>query len=229
MVRQYPLPLPHREGMAADDYVVTASNREAAAWITAWPEWPSHCLMILGPSGSGKTHLLNLWLHHSHGKIVTTEELATTDANSLAASGKIIGIDDAEKIAGHSAAEENLFHLYNHLREIKGSLVLAAALPPAQWTIGLPDLRSRLLASPAAVIGVPDDELLGMLLVKQFHDRQIEVGADVVAYLLPRIERTAAALRALVTELDRASLAEGRGVTVTLARRLLEDQSFPIR
>lgn len=222
MTRQYPLPLPHREAMEVDDYVVTASNREAAAWVTAWPEWKSHCLMVLGPSGSGKTHLLQLWLQRSQGKIVTVDELASNDANSLIADNKNIAIDDVEKIAGARAAEETLFHLYNLSRETGGFLLLAASTPPAQWAPGLADLRSRLLASPVAAIGVPDDELLTMLLVKQFHDRQVEIGADVVAYLLPRIERTAAALRDIVSRLDRASLAEGRGVTVALARKLLE-------
>jgi DnaA regulatory inactivator Hda len=223
MTRQYPLPLPHREAMEADDYLVTASNREAAAQVTAWPEWPSHGLMILGPSGSGKTHLLNLWLQRSRGKLVTAEELAGKDAGQLTMSNANIAVDDAERIAGNRAAEETLFHLYNLLRETKGFLLLAAARPPAQWAPGLADLRSRLLASPVAAIGAPDDELLTMLLVKQFHDRQIDIGGDVVAYLLPRIERTTAALRRVVAELDRASLAEGRGVTVALARRLVGD------
>jgi DnaA regulatory inactivator Hda len=208
--------------MEADDYIITASNREAAAWVNAWPEWKSHCLMVLGPSGSGKTHLLQLWLQRSQGKTVTIDELSSNDANSLIADNKNIAIDDVEKIAGARAAEETLFHLYNLSRETKGFLLVATSTPPAQWAPGLADLRSRLLASPVATIGVPDDELLTMLLVKQFHDRQIEISADVITYLLPRIERTTAALRDLVSQLDRASLAEGRGVTVALARKLLE-------
>jgi DnaA regulatory inactivator Hda len=222
MTRQYPLPLPHREAMEADDYLVTSGNREAFAWVNAWPEWPSHCLIIIGPSGSGKTHLLNLWMQRSRGKSLAAQDLATNDAANLSAENNILAIDDADKIAGNGAGEETLFHLYNLLREAKGYLLLTASRPPAQWEIGLADLRSRLLASPAATIAAPDDKLLGMLLVKQFHDRQIEIGADVVAYLLPRIERTTAALRSLVEELDRVSLAEGRGVTVALARRILE-------
>lgn len=229
MTRQIPLPLPHHEAMDADDYIVTASNREAATWVNSWPEWPSHCLIILGPSGSGKSHLLNLWMQRSHGKAIEAGDLATKDAGSLAMSNKIIAIDDIEKIAGHRNSEENLFHLFNLLRETKGYLLLTASKPVAQWVTGLADLRSRLLASPVATIGVPDDELLTMILVKQFHDRQIEIGEDVLRYLVPRIERTTAALRSIVTALDRASLAEGRGVTVALIRRMMEEQSFPIR
>lgn len=229
MSRQIPLPLPHREAMGTDDYVVTASNREAAAWVNAWPTWPSPCLMIIGPSGSGKTHLLNLWRQKSGAALVAADDFRRQTATVTAAAGTHIALDDADTLAGDTVAEETLFHLYNLLREANGFLCLATSTPPAQWFPGLPDLRSRLVASPAAVIGEPDDELLTMLLVKQFHDRQIDVGADVIAYLLPRIERSAGALRNLVAMLDQAALAEGRRVTVALARRLLEEQSFPIR
>jgi DnaA regulatory inactivator Hda len=219
---QYPLLLPHREAMTPDDYIITASNREAAHLVYSWPDWLLHCLIVLGPSGSGKTHLLHVWLQQSQGKLVSLDELAAKNAGGLAASNPIIAIDNVDAIAGRRDVEENLFHLYNFVRENKGFLLLTMTKAPAQWGAILPDLRSRLLASQVAAIGVPDDGLLTMLLVKQFHDRQIEVGADVIAYLLPRIERTAASLRATVERLDRAALAEGRRITVALARRLLE-------
>ena len=92
----------------------------------------------------------------------------------------------------------------------------------------MPDLRSRLLSVPSVAIKAPDDALLSALLIKQFRDRQIDVSSDVVDYLLPRITRTPASIRALVQALDRASLAEGRGITVALARKLIEDQGFLI-
>lgn len=183
-------------------------------------------MIVVGSSGSGKTHLLNLWLQHSGGKSLTLEKFAAQDIGALSDT-TILAIDDAERVAGDDALEEKLFHLFNRLREAKGWLLLTAAKPPAQWDIKLADLRSRLLAAPVATIGVPDDELLSMLLLKQFHDRQIDVGAGVIAYILPRITRSADAVRQLVATLDHAALAEGRGITVAMARRLLEDGETP--
>ncbi len=226
--RQYPLPLPHREAMEADDFMVTASNREAVAWLDKWPDWPAHCLVIHGPAGSGKTHLAHVWQARSHGKSVTLAELTAQDAGTLIMNNRVISLDDAEKISGDAPREEALFHLYNLLREMKGFLLLTAQHAPAQWHIRLADLRSRLLSVPAVALTAPDDDLMAALLIKQFRDRQIDIGMDVVDYLLPRITRTPAVLRSVVTELDRASLAEGRGITVALARRLLEDQRFLI-
>lgn len=221
MTKQYPLPLPHHEAMDVDDFMVTSSNREAIAWIDAWPAWPAHCLIIHGPTGSGKTHLAHVWLTRSHGKSVTLDELTAQSAGELIVSNRIIAIDNADKVAGHPAREEALFHLYNLLRETKGFLLLTAQRAPAQWHISLADLRSRLSSVTAATLTAPDDTLLSAMLIKQFRDRQIDIGMDVINYLLPRIERSPAAVRDIVTALDRASLAEARGITVALARRIL--------
>jgi DnaA regulatory inactivator Hda len=221
MTRQYPLPLPHREAMEADDFMVTASNGEAAAWLDKWPDWPAHCLVIYGPAGAGKTHLAHVWQAQAAARLIDAKTIAEEDIATLKA--QAVAIDDAEKAAGERAREEALLHLYNMLRENKGYLLLTARQAPAHWEIGLPDLRSRLLAVPAVALGAPDDELVAALLVKQLRDRQIEVGMEVIDYLVPRLDRTPEAIRKLVAALDRASLAEGRRITVALARKVLDD------
>lgn len=130
--------------------------------------------------------------------------------------------DNADDVAGHSAQEETLFHLFNIVRDMKGFMLLTSRQAPSQWGLQLADLRSRLLASPTVAIAPPDDTLLAALLVKQFHDRQITLSDDVVNYILPRIERSAAAVGRLVEKLDQNSLAEKRGITIALARRVME-------
>ncbi len=222
MTRQYPLPLPHREAMDADDFMVTSSNADAAAWINRWPDWPAHCLAVYGPSGSGKTHLAQVWQKYSGAQVITLAEL--TSENRLAEGNYIL--DGADTVAGNAGQEEALFHLYNRLRDAKSFLLLTATLAPAQWNLGLADLRSRLSSIPSVAIAAPDEELLSAMLLKQFMDRQIDLGIEVVNYLLPRIERTPEAIRNLVTKLDQVSLAEGRRITTAMARKLLEDQDF---
>lgn len=230
--RQYPLPLPHREAMGADDFMVTGSNQEALSWLDKWPDWSSHCSVIVGPSGSGKTHLAHVWQNRSKARAITIYDMTAYASAALTKNNQTLLLDDADKVAGKGEYEEALFHLYNHVREIQGSLLLTAQRAPAQWQINLPDLRSRLLSVPVVTIAAPDDDLLVSLLLKQFRDRQIDVSLDVVTYLLPRMPRSPAAIRTLVTELDRVSLAEGRGISTALVRRLIEnkteDQSFPI-
>lgn len=223
MMRQLPLPLPFEAAMGADNFLVTPCNREAYAWVEKWPDWPAHGLIVTGLSGSGKTHLLNLWLAKSSGRLVPASELLAEDSVSLTAQTNALAFDDVDALAGNAAAEEKLFHLYNHLKTEKGSLFLTMEHGAGQAGFVLPDLRSRLLTLPATALGAPDDALLEALIIKQFRDRQVALDAGVVAYLTSRIARDAASIRMLVDRLDLAALAEGRKITIALARKILED------
>ena len=63
------------------------------------------------------------------------------------------------------------------------------------------------------------------MLVKLFADRQIAVTPEVIRVLSARMDRSAAAARALVEALDRRALETGRAVTVPLARAVLRDRA----
>ena len=179
--------------------MVAPSNAAAHAWVMRWPDWPAPALIIHGPKASGKTHLGTIWRNKSAQHF----------------------IDDAENHIGSRESEERLFHLYNSAKENKQFLLIAALTPPHQWNFCLPDLASRLKAAPSVAIEPPDDSLLAAMLVKLFHDRQIIVGADVMHYILPRIERTYEAARDLVERADHAALSNKSGVTVPLISKLL--------
>src|SRR5262249_34054991 len=148
---------------------------------------------------------------------IAPRALTSVGLPQLLGDARAAAIDD-----GQSAEEEALLHLYNVLAERQGHLLLAAREPPARWAIGLADLRSRLLAAPAVAVEAPDDALLGAVLVKLFADRQLRISEDLIAYLLPRIERSFAAAQEIVAALDAAALAGQRAVTVRLARALLD-------
>lgn len=196
--------------------MVTESNREALMWIEQWPDWPSHCLVLYGPTGSGKTHLAEIWRQRSSAEIMSSFNIRP----DISAPTNII-IDNADVAADNDLAEENLFHLFNNLRELGGFMLLTANNAPTEWGIMLPDLRSRLVASTAVALLAPDDQLLSAMLIKQFRDRQLQVEAGVIDYILPRIERSADAVRNIVNSLDNASLASGKGITISLVRKIM--------
>ncbi|MFN6952927.1 MAG: chromosomal replication initiator DnaA, partial [Albidovulum sp.] len=71
-------------------------------------------------------------------------------------------------------------------------------------------------------ISAPDDALLAAVLVKHFADRQIVVAPDLIPWLVARMDRSFAAARALVAAIDARAMADGRPVTRTVARQVLE-------
>jgi chromosomal replication initiation ATPase DnaA len=90
--------------------------------------------------------------------------------------------------------------------------------------LALPDLKSRLMAAPAAELGSPDDTLMAVVLTKLFSDRQIFVPQEVIEFILPRIERSFLSLRDIADKIDRRALAEKRPVTVPLVKEILAPQ-----
>jgi len=213
---QLPLELGHRPALGRADFLLAPCNAEAVAWLDRWPQWPAPALALYGPAGSGKSHLAHVFAAQSGACMLDPTALATDRIPGLLGDARAALVDEAER-----ANEEPLLHLYNLLTERRGHLLVIAREPPARWRIALADLRSRLLAAPAVALRDPDDALIAALLVKLFADRQLAVGADVVQYLMPRLERSFAAATAAVESLDRAALAEQRPITVPLARRVL--------
>ena len=218
---QIPLPLPHRVSRTGDNFLVAPCNQEAVRWIDLWPDWPGPVLCLCGPAGSGKTHIASVWSAVSGAVFLDHEALTAAEPMGLEVDDPII-IDDAHLLMGRLPAEQALFHLFNRVHGTKGRVLMTGESPPARWQVALPDLRSRLGAVPVAEVGLPDDGLMAGLLVKMFADRQIAVGAEVVQFLVARMERSFEAAQGLVEALDRRALTAGRGVTIPLAREVLD-------
>ncbi len=210
---QLPLDFPGRVSVARADFVVSASNEAAMAWIERWPDWPGAALAISGPAGAGKSHLAQIWRERSQATAIAPDALAAVDLPALSSGARAVLIDAADR-----APERPLLHLYNGLAERAGHLLIVAREPPNRWNIRLADLRSRLAASQHVAIGPPDDALLAAVLVKLFADRQLAVPREAVDYLVSRLERSFAAANVAVAAIDRAALAQRRRISLPLVR-----------
>lgn len=213
--RQRTLDLPVETRFGRADFLVSDSNRAAFELVERWPDWPARALVLHGPRGSGKTHLAHLWCERSGGTLIAGDAAALSEPAALPLA---VAVDDAGR-----AAERTLLHLYNLTLERGGSLLLTMPAPPAALTLGLADLASRLRSLPVTGITPPDDALLTAVLVKQLGDRGIGVPPQIVAYLVPRMERSFAAAALLAARLDQRSLESGRGISLRMAREALAE------
>jgi chromosomal replication initiation ATPase DnaA len=193
-VSQIALPLDWPVADDEQDFLLSNANRIAFDHLKRWSLWPVPVTLLTGPRKSGRTLLGRIFVRKTGGRL----------------------FDDAER---HD--EEALFHAWNDALARRKPLLMIADLPPPGWDIRLPDLRSRLTATPHIVIDDPDEELTGHLILKLLADRGVIVPPDVAEFLVPRIERSYVAVQQVVDALYRAMLSYNRTMSIALVRRVL--------
>ena len=193
---QIALPLDWPVADADEDFLLSDANRAAFDHLKRWSVWPVMATLVTGPRKSGRSLLGRIFVRKTAGRL----------------------FDNAED---HD--EEALFHAWNHAQETRRPLLIVADRPAPAWDVALPDLRSRLTATPHVEIGPPDDDLIANLIMKLLGDRGIAVPPELPAFLLPRIERSYVAVQQVVDALDRAALSHHRRITVAMAKRALQE------
>ncbi len=215
--------LEHRPSHGRDDYLVTPANELAVRWIDRWPDWPGPVLALCGPPGAGKTHLTEVWRAAAGAVRIPPRALGSADPLGLIGDSGAWSLDGVDAVLeARPELEPRLLHLLNLIHERGGHLLITGRSAPARWPVGLPDLHSRLAAVPVAALGPPDDDLIAAILIKLFADRQLQVGGEVIRYLLPRMERSLSAAGRLVDAIDRAALTRHRQITIALVRDVME-------
>ncbi|HEY7665429.1 MAG TPA: chromosomal replication initiator DnaA [Xanthobacteraceae bacterium] len=213
--RQLALALEHAESFARDDFLSGPSNAAALALVDSWPGWPHRAVMLVGPEGSGKSHLAAIWAHASGARLVAAQALADSAVPGALATGAVV----VEDLAKDSFDERALFHLLNLARQEQAFVLITARA--ALRTFAVRDLGSRLRELPVIALAAPDDALLRAVLVKLFNDRQLEVDESLIGYVAMRIERSFAAARAVVAQLDAEAMRRKRPLTRAFAAELL--------
>ncbi|MBB3859203.1 hypothetical protein GGQ88_000443 [Novosphingobium hassiacum] len=193
---QIALPLVTARG--AETVVLGPSLQPVIDALSSPNSWPFRTAILAGPPRSGKS-LLARW---------------------FAESGEGDAIDGAD-----SLPEDDLFHRWNRAQADGRPLLLVTDRAPGAWQVALPDLASRLGSALLIEIGAPDDLLIAGLIAEHASRRGLVLGEAVIAYLLPRIERSHVGIELLIETLDRLSLERKSPVTISLVRDALAERS----
>jgi len=184
-------------------------------------------LWLVGDSGAGKSHLLHGACHAADAVGAAVAYLPPSvmvgglDALAGLDEFDVVAIDDLERWTGERAWEEALLSVYQSLVRRRGRLLVASLRAPRDVEFELPDLASRLRAAQVFAIGALGDADRARAIERLASQRGLEVGADVVAFLLRRAPRRMGALIDVFDRLDRGAWAQQRRITVPLAKDVL--------
>lgn len=221
MSEQLTFELPVLTGFGRDDFFVSDANSVAVAAIENWADWPQQRLILSGAKGAGKTHLAKIWAKAAQAKRVSATDHASWPLDNWQVSA--ICVEDVHAIQGDRTAQSWLFHVYNMCDQANVPLLLTGRANSKDWADSVPDLASRLASMQVVELGSPDDALMAALMVKLFEDRQLAPDTKAIQYLIPRIERSFAAVQNVVSWLDSEALKRGKPISVPLARDVLNE------
>jgi DnaA family protein len=225
---QLPLDITLRESASLASFY-PGKNRQALSDINACVEnRGEHFIYLWGKPGTGRSHLLQAACRLGSEQRQAVAYLPLLQAPSfepaiLSDLGMldIVCLDDIQAITGRPAWEQALFHLFNQLRDNGGKLLISADRAPARLQLGLPDLNSRLgWGLCYQLLPLDDQEKMGAII-----DSASRLGMtlypETARYILQRAPRDMESLLQILKQLDRASLAAQRKLTVPFVRSLL--------
>lgn len=185
-------------------------------------------IFLAGATGLGKTHLLQAACRARGGSGMAVAYLPMADHGRLGAEAleglerlALVALDDVGAVAGDAEREQALFRLINAAWAAGTKLVFAARSVPGELGVELPDLASRLAWGPVLQLAALDDEAKQRALAERARHLGLELPPAVGEYLVRHHRRDLPGLLARLDELDRASLAAGRRLTIPFVRRVL--------
>tara|TARA_B100000745_G_scaffold258601_1_gene181824 strand:- start:173 stop:832 length:660 start_codon:yes stop_codon:yes gene_type:complete len=199
-----------------DDFYVSTSNQDAYNFINSWPKWIKRIANIFGPSGSGKTHLTSIL--QSKTSVLTIKSKTLNDKIFFKFKTKeVLIIENLDE----KVSENLLFSIWNMALQDNKYLLITSDKPINTYKFKLPDLKSRLSSSMIIGVKLPSDDLIGVILTKNFSDKQIKIEKKHVDYIIKRIDRSYEKISQFILTLDKYSLKKGSPFSLKMIKEVL--------
>ena len=213
--------MPDKTALGIEDYIITESNSFAFDLISRMIRGEINQGVISGPSFSGKTHLSKILI-----KNIGINESLYIDRDykkiiERVGSSNLIVIENIDKLI-EDRSEEDLFHIINFTKESDKKLLMTSGKSISNIEFKLEDLKSRLNAILEAKIMQPDDELMKLVLIKIFNDKQLLINPNVINFLKSRLERSYKSINDFIEKIDKFSLEKGKKITIALINDLIK-------
>ncbi len=217
MSDQLILKFPNQKAYRKEDFYVSPSNQDAYDFINSWPKWIKRIVNIFGPSGSGKSHLVSLFKNKTTYLQINPEELEEKTIMEFKTKEALIIENLDEKIS-----EKLLFSLWNMALQDNKYFLITSRKPMNSYKFKLKDLVSRINSSIIIGIKLPSDELISVILAKNFSDKQIKVEKKHIEYIIKRIDRSYEKISQFILTLDKYSLKKGSPFSLKLIKEVLK-------
>ena len=207
---------PFKTNYFEEDFYVSENNFEAYKLLESWPKWSSRFINIFGPSGCGKTHLASIFNKKIDSFFIKASELNNNSLLSIKSKECLI-VDEYK-----NNVDEELFYSVLNQSHLSNQYIIINSLKPIQsFELRLNDLESRFDSFVNVGIDLPTDELIKVIISKNFSDKQVKIESKSIEYIIKNIDRSYEAIFDLIDKLDDFSLSTGRSININLIKKAL--------
>ena len=199
------------------DFFVSNNNFSAYKLIEEWPNWPGKWLNIFGEKGSGKTHLSKI-LERKIGKtkLVNAESVNNKIIDELHNFDCLI-VDEFK----NNIEESVLYSIFNQSRQVDNFVLFNSVFSMKNLSFSSDDLKSRVDSFIFIGIELPTDDLLKVIITKNFSEKQISIDPKFIDFIIKNIERSYEKLFKFIKDIDDLSLSTGKSININLIKKVL--------
>ena len=217
MSQQLIFNFPFKKTYLSQDFYISKNNFNAFKLIESWPQWPSRFINIFGPKGCGKTHLTNIISSKISSVIISPEKIDENIISKFKTKECLI-IDDFD-----NDIEENLLYsIINLAVQDNKYLIISSPISLKKFKINLKDLNSRFTSFIEVGIDLPTDDLIKVILTKNFSDKQITISKKNIDYILNNIDRSYEKINSFSNLVDNLSLEKAKPINLKLIKDVLK-------
>jgi chromosomal replication initiator protein len=227
-----------------DNFIEGSCNRFARAASLAAAEAPGlayNPLFIYGGAGLGKTHLMQAIGHYMLSRLngvrihyASSEQFTNHLINSLQTrkmelfrrsyrDTNALLIDDIEFLSGKEQTQEEFFHTFNALYDLRSQIVISSDRPPSELANMEERLVSRFQSGLVVDLQVPELETRVAILLKNAADSHIVLPEDIAFFIADRIRANIRELEGALVRLAYYASSMKQPLTVDLAQHVLKD------
>ena len=213
--------MPNKKALGIEDYIITDSNNFAFDLIVKMVKGEINFGLISGPPYSGKTHLSKILIKNARNYKTLYSDRDYQNILDRFEDSDFFILENIDKVK-HDKFEHELFHIINLAKENNKKLLMTSRKRISEIDLNLEDLKSRLNSILEAKIKEPDDQLMELLLIKIFNDKQLKINPNIIDFLVSRLERSYESINLFIEKIDKFSLEKGKKITIPLINDLLK-------
>ncbi len=235
------------EDYTFSNFIVGSSNEFAYKACMAVVDRPAvlyNPLFIHGASGLGKTHLLHAMYNESkrkypaHNIVYTSGEefanqlilaLNKNRAEKMEEFRKkfrnvdILLIDDIHFISGKRSTQEEFFHTFNRLFEMKKQIILTSDRAPGEIEFLEERLKTRFEWGLITDIQPPNLELRAAIFRNKADSMNVDIPQNALMYLSENVRNNIRQIEGVIKALRAHSLISGKRIDLDLVKNVLGD------